>query len=390
VNEQVGREGGDLLLQQFAARLQALLAKGDMLARLGSDKFALLLPASSPPNRGLSLGGQILAACTEPFIVNGQLISLQLSIGLALCPDHAADADGLMQAGEQALAQATRTGGGRLHMFRHEDVTRLRAAPAPREPAPPPEPGNLRDELRGALARGEIRLLYQPVYHLRDMTLSGFDALPRWQHPVHGLLLPEQFMPAVEEAGLSHELGVQLIERVCAEALSSGAPRVAFNICNSQIQDPHLPARISAILRKTGLKPEQLEIEISESQLSSCRDQALTLISSLRTQGVGVVLGEFGSGSSSLGALCSLPVTRVKIDRRFVQKLGQDQTADAIVSAVLSLAGNLHLTVTALGLESEAQLAQLRQQGCHTGQGPLLGEPASRAVARQPARAAVS
>ncbi len=390
VNEQHGRDAGDLLLRQFAERLRAMLAKDDIFARLGSDKFALLLPAASAPNRGLSLGGQIMAACGEPFIIQGQLVTLQLSIGLALCPDHAADAAQLMAAAEQALAQAARAGGGRLHMFRHEDVARLRAAPVVRETPPPPDPAHLRDEVRSAIGHGEIRLLYQPIYNLRDMSLAGFEALPRWQHPLQGLLVPEQFMKAAEEAGLALELGAQLIERACTEAHASGAPRVELGIGAPQLQDPHWFARLQAVLRKTALKPEQFEIELSEPLLAARREQALSLITALRAQNIGVVLGDFGSGASSLGALVNLPVTRVKLDRRFTQKLGQDPTADAIVAASLSLAANLHLTVIAPGIEQEAQLTQLRAQGCHTGQGPLLGEPASRAVARATMGAAVS
>ncbi len=331
-----------------------------------------------------------MASCGEPFVLHGQLVTVQLSIGLALCPDHAADADQLMAAGEQALLQAARAGGGRLHMFRHEDVARPRAAPVALEAPPPPAPPHLRDELHSAIARGEIRLLYQPIYNLHDMSLAGFEAQPRWHHPAQGLLAPEQFMQAAEEAGLALELGAQLIERACAEAQSAGAPRVSLALEASQLQDPHLIPRLQTILRKTGLKPEQLEIELSESQLSARREQALGLIATLRGQNIGVVLGDFGSGASSLGALVNLPVTRLRLDRRFTQKLGQDQTADAIVAAILSLAANLHLTVTAPGIEQEAQLTLLRAQGCHTGQGPLLGEPASRAVARATIRAAVS
>lgn len=377
VNQQFGRKTGDALLQQLSQRIAGLLLGGDVLARLSGDKFALLLKAAGPPSRGLSLGGQVLASCAEPFIVEGRLVSLKLSAGLAMFPEHAADMDGLLRAAEVALARAQGEGSG-LHLFRHEDTAPARPALATRAPEPP----NLRDDLRSALARGEIRLLYQPAFTLPDLALHGFEASARWQHPVQGLLRPEQFMAVAEFAGLAQELGSQLIERACAEAAAAGAAHISVNLSPAQFREPNLPARLAAILRKTGLAPGALEVEVTEAMLAEHADYAAGLLLALRNSGVMIALDDFGAGAAPLGALCHLPLARLKIGQRFIHKLGQDRNAEAMLSATLSLAGNLHLQVTALGVESEVQLDLLRRHGCHVVQGPLLGEAASRAVTR--------
>ncbi len=373
-NQLLGRGGGDALLQMLTARLSAMLGPDDALARLSGDKFAVLLGAGGPPNRGLSLGGQLQAACGEPFIVEGRLAKLSLSVGLAMYPEHAADGDGLQRAAELALEQARLAGGGGLHLYRHEDSAPRAAWVAGPAEAPA-------DDLRGALARGEIRLLYQPMFSLADLSLSGFEALPRWQHPARGLLGPEAFTPLAEAVGLADELYYQLIERACAEAMAVGAPRMALNLLPARGIGEALPACLAAILRKTGLRPEVLEIEMTEALLANQPD-LIALLPGLRSLGVGVALDDFGTGASSLNAVCSLPLTRLKIDRRHIAKLGQDKNADTMVSATLSLAANLRLEVTALGVETESTLTLLRRAGCHAAQGKLLGEPASRAVAR--------
>ncbi|MDR3505737.1 MAG: EAL domain-containing protein [Acidocella sp.] len=363
-NQQLGRAGADMLLQMLALRMVSLLTTEDMLARLGGDKFALLLAASGPPNRGVSLGGQLLAACGEPFIVEGRLARLTLSAGLAMYPEHAADAEALMRVAALALGKARESGGG-LYVYRHEDNTPQRIT-----------------GLAPEALRGEPRVLYQPVFNLSDLSLAGFEALPRWQHPARGLLGPEEFMPLAESAGMAQELCGQMIERACAEALAANVPRISLNLLELST---NLPARIAAILRKTGLKPEALEIEVSEAQMANRPEQG-QLLRELQSIGVGIALDDFGTGATTLNALRHLPLTRLKIDRRYTAKLGLDRNADAMLGATLTLAASLRLEVTALGVETEAQLALLREAGCHAAQGRLLGEPASRPVARPASR----
>jgi len=271
-----------------------------------------------------------------------------------------------------------------VHMFRHDEanahkhaarhaVTRAAGADTP----------HLGAELRAAVAQGDIKPLFQAVYSLADLSVVGFEALPRWHHPTEGALGPERFMPLAEAAGLAQELSSQLIERACAEAANAGGVRMAINLCAAQFRDVHLPARLQVILRKTGLKPGCLEIELAEGVLADHRQAAATL-EALRSLGIGIALDDFGTATSSLSSLCKLPLTRLKIDRRFVQKLGRDSNADALVNAVLTLGSNLRLPVTATGVESLAQLEYLRRHGCAAAQGRLLAEPGTRAVTTRP------
>jgi diguanylate cyclase len=317
MNARLGWARGDMLLKQVAARMTALAGPEDVLARVAGDKFALLMRSNGAPNRALSLGGQLAAGFHEPFIIDGQLVKLGLSIGIAVYPDHAADADGLLQASAFALTQAERAGGGVAHMFSHEEAGAARQS-ARREEARggPGDIQRLGADLRAALGRGEIGLVFQPIFRIAEPpALVGFEALARWRHPVDGLIGPERFIPVADAAGLTHEIGCFVLERACAEAKQAGL-RMAVNISAAQLRDVNLAARIRAILRKTGLAPEFLEIEVAEALLLANR----------------------------AGAPAALEVT-------------------------------------AVGVEKPAQLEALRRLGCHDAQGNLLGQACARAQA---------
>jgi diguanylate cyclase (GGDEF)-like protein/PAS domain S-box-containing protein len=382
VNERLGRGAGDVLLQQVALRLGAMVAREDVLARLGSDKFALLMVSEGAPNRAVSLGGQFVAALNEPFIVEGKLVKLSVSIGIAVYPDHAADVEGLLKASEFALAQAARAGGGVAHMFSHQEagVQRRLAGNEEAQGGQNDDVQLLGAALRQAMAQGDLKLVFQPVVRADDLTPVGFEALARWNHPVEGLIGPERFIPVADAAGLSQEVGCYVLEQACAEARHAGGLRMAVNVSALQLRDANLPVRIAAILRKTGLPPELLEIEVAEGLLIGDRAAAVAALHGLQTIGVGIVLDNFGTGHSTLSSLCDLPFSRLKIDRRFVGKLGTDDNADAIVRAIMALAGNLGLAVTAVGVENQTQLDYLREHGCQCVQGSLLGSPTARAA----------
>ncbi|GLR67740.1 hypothetical protein GCM10010909_24210 [Acidocella aquatica] len=385
MNDLLGRAGGDLLLKQVANRLAAMAQEEDTLARIGGDKFAMLIPSNGPPNRGVSLGGQIAAAFHEPFIIDGQLIKLWLSIGLAIYPDHAADTLGLMKAAEFALTQAAQAGGGTAHIYSHHEAG-LRRQTLQRE-APPGSPADLLrlgGDLRSALGRGEISLVFQPVFTAGDLAPAGFEALARWNHPSEGLIGPGRFIPLADAAGLTHEIGCFVLETACAEAARTGNTSISVNLSPAQLRDINLPARISAILRKTGLQPEFLGLEIPESVLSEPRPGTMEVLQALQATGAGLVLDHFGARYSILTSLAEQPFSHLKIDRRFIQKLGENANAEAIVNAIIALAANLRLEVTAVGVETEAQLAYLRRHGCHFVQGQLLGPPTPRAIAQPP------
>jgi diguanylate cyclase (GGDEF)-like protein/PAS domain S-box-containing protein len=386
VNEKIGRGGGDLLLKLVADRIGALLTPEDVLARIGDDRFGLMVVAAGPPNRAITLAGRLEAAFHESFVVDAQLIKLGVSIGAALYPDHATDADALMKASAFALKQANRAGGGFCHMFTHDEAQSFGAG-IKRDifRAAAMDPQRLAEDLRGALAAGEISLVYQPLFRGADLALSGFEALARWTHPKDGVIPPAVLIPLAEQTETIHDIGNFVIETACAELLrqAAGNLTMSVNLSGLQFRDPQLPGRITAILQRTGLPPPRLELEITERLLTENAAGAAKALSALRATGVRLALDDFGTGYASLGNLADYPFGRLKIDRRFIAAIGQDDNADAIVVAILSLARNLGLEVIAKGVETAAQLAYLRQNGCHQLQGFLLGQPTARAIAPQ-------
>jgi len=391
LNEQLGRAGGDILLRQIAARLAGLAAREDFLARIGGDKFALLIMSEGAPSRALHQAAQVEAAFNEPFIIEGHLVKASVSIGVALYPEHAADSDALMKASDLAMRLAHRAGGGQMRVVAQDDCLQSRQLPVSvRENyrGPMNEAQRLTADLRLAVGRGEISLLFQPVFDAASAAPLGFEALARWNHKQIGLIMPDQFIPLAEEAGLIHEIGGYVLESAALAAVESGTGlKMALNVSALQLRDQQFPDRVAAILNKTGLKPAQLELEVTESLLIENRAAAAEALHALRAIGVSLALDDFGTGYSSLSYLCDFPFARLKIDKRFIQALGGDANAAAIVKTILTLAENLRLDVTAEGVETEAQLEFLRSHHCQAVQGFLLGRPQARAV--PPARRVV-
>jgi diguanylate cyclase (GGDEF)-like protein/PAS domain S-box-containing protein len=386
-NEQFGRAGGDMLLRQLAARLSALAEAPDMIGRLSGDKFGMALPHKGAPARAMQLAGRLESLLSEGFVIDGELVRLGVSIGLAIYPDHATDAEGLLKAAQFALALAAQSGGGSLHVFQHAEAQAAQASLALAQAANreasssarrrSSDEKRLKKDLRAAIPGGQISLDYQPVFQARDLTLAGFEALCRWRHPELGLIPPADFIPIAEQIGLIYELGGFVLETACQEAARAGKDWVmAVNLSPLQFRDPQLPLRIGNILKKTGLRPARLELEVTESLLIDNAAAARTALTAIRDLGVSVALDDFGTGYSSLSYLSDFPFNRLKIDQHFVQGLGRDANAEAIIAAILSLAKTLNLDVTAEGVETPAQLAYMHEHGCQLVQGFLLGRPA--------------
>jgi diguanylate cyclase (GGDEF)-like protein len=382
VNAQLGRANGDQLLKLIAQRVAGMAHESDTVARISGDKFGIVQPHSGAANRTMTLVSRLEAAFDQPFVVDGQMVKASMSIGMAVYPDHATDADGLMKAANFALSVAVSAGGGCSHMFNHAEVESSHGQTGPAAAsravfrAGLSETQRLAQDLRGALGRGEISLEYQPVFRARDLSLAGFEALARWLHPADGWISPAVFIPLAEQAGLIHEIGGFVLAQACARAAAAGGNLVmAVNISPAQFRSPKLAAQVSDILRQTGLPPGLLELEVTESLLIENAEAAKLALKAMRAIGVGVALDDFGTGYSSLSYLCDFPFSKLKIDRRFVQALGRDENAAAVIAAILSLARNLNLDVTAEGIETPAQLAFLQEQGCHLAQGFLLGRP---------------
>jgi len=397
MNEQFGRAGGDSLLRQLATKLAGLIDPADTLGRLSGDKFAILQSYKGAANRAMALASRLESAFTESFVIDGQMVRIGVSIGLAVYPDHAINNEALLKAAEFARGIAARAGGGACHMFQHAEANAAQAASEARHGgvvagsltspglAGATEAQRLRKDLRAAMPAGQISLDYQPVFHARDLSLAGFEALCRWRHPERGLVPPIEFIPAAEQEGLIHELGAFVLESACNEAVaSSRETMMAVNLSPLQFRDPQLPLRITNILKKTGLAPAQLELEVTESLLIDNAATARSALTAIREIGVSVALDDFGTGFSSLSYLSDFPFNKLKIDRRFVQALGREPNAEAIICAILSLAHSLQLDVTAEGVETQGQLAFLQEQGCHLVQGFLLGRPGSSLNITQP------
>jgi len=382
MNDQFGRAGGDSLLRQVAGKLASLCDPADTVGRLGGDKFGILQSYRGAANRAMALASRLESAFTENFLIEGQMVRISLSIGLAIYPDHATDAEALLKAAQFALDLAARAGGGACHVFTHAEAQAHHAGEtrgalaSPGIQGPSVEEQRMRKDLRAAIPAGQISLDYQPVFVARDLSLAGFEALCRWRHPEKGLIPPMEFIPAAEQAGLIHELGAFVLETACTEAANAGRDiTMAVNLSPLQFRDPQLPQRITTVLRKTGLAPAQLELEVTESLLIDNAAAARAALTAIRDIGVSVALDDFGTGFSSLSYLSDFPFTKLKIDKRFTQALGREPNAEAIICAILSLANSLRLKVTAEGVETQGQLAFLQEQGCQLVQGFLLGRP---------------
>jgi diguanylate cyclase (GGDEF)-like protein/PAS domain S-box-containing protein len=381
VNETIGRAGGDHLLRQIATRLGAMAHETDTVARISGDKFAIVQPHTGAPNRMQALASRLETTFGQYFVIDGQTVKASMSIGMAIYPDHATDAEGLQRAAGFALGIAAAQGGGASHLFSHAEALaaeplagRIGVDGVPRGLAS--EPQRLTQDLRAAIRRGEISVEYQPVFRARDLSLAGFEALARWRHPLEGWVPPNIFIPMAEQAGVIHEIGSFVLETACAKAVAAGGNwTMAINLSPLQFRDPLLPSRISAILQKTGLNPALLELEVTEGLLIDNAPAAQEALRAIRAVGVSIALDDFGTGYSSLSYLCDFPFNRLKIDKRFVQAFGREANAEAIITAILSLARNLNLEVTAEGVETPAQLSYLQEQGCHLVQGFLLGRP---------------
>ena len=382
VNDQLGRSGGDNLLRQIAHRLAALGHEDDLVARLGGNRFAIMQPHGGAPNRTVSLASQIESALEEPFIVEGKAVRAGMAIGIATYPEHATGAEALIDASGFALGKALEKGD--THSFSHAEAAAAgfsgTAGAAKGSRMLSLEEQRLAHDLRLAIPRGEISLEYQPVYSGKYLGFAGVEALARWRHPKHGAIPPSRFIPLADDAGLSGALGNFILETACAEALRCKAPMMAVNLSPMQLRDPLLPARLREALLKTGLPPGRLGVQVTEAALLENASVGFAALKAIRAIGVTLTLDDFGAGLASFSTLADFPFNRLRIGKRFIQPLGEDNNAEAIVTAMLTLARGLHLEVTGQGIENEAQLSFLQAQDCHFLQGHHLGRPSPQAM----------
>ena len=389
VNDGLGHEAGDHLLQLTADRIRAALRPGDTAARLGGDEFAILLEALSSPSAAYEVGARVLESLREPFAVAGSSVVLNASIGIAVS-GGAEDAAALLRNADLAMYQAKGGGKGRFEVFEagmHAAVVERMAMKA---------------DLRRAVEADEFEAHYQPIVELATGRAIGAEALVRWRHPERGLMPPAAFIPLAEETGLIIDIGRRVLRQACADAaewlrrFGVDAPAsVSVNLSARQIQDAALVDDVAGALSASGLPASGLILEITESILLDDAESAARTLAALKGLGVSIALDDFGTGYSSLSYLDRFPVDIVKIDKSFIDGLAGDPGAGSqLVTAIVNLGSLLGLGVTAEGIEWDEQVARLRQMGCVRGQGYLFARPmpaadmtASLAAARVPAPA---
>ncbi len=368
VNDSRGFAQGDVLLQAAAARIQATLRPGDTVARLGADEFAVLLEEMSHPDGAVEAAERLEEAFASPLDFGNDSLMMTLSIGIATSSTAQTSADELLGNAELAMYAAKDAGRARVEVFnagmQHSATERL----------------SLDQDLRRAVERDELRLFYQPFISTESGEIVGCEALVRWQHPLRGLIPPDRFIPLAEETGMITAIDTWVLRNACAQAAAwRRAGRldlhVAVNVSGRELGQADLVDRVEAVLFESGLSPDGLELEITESTAAVQALDALDELRQLRRGGISVAIDDFGTGYSSLSKLSTFPVDRLKIDRSFMSSIREESDDDPLVAAMIALAHRLGLEVTAEGVETEAQRAFLRRSGCDLLQGFLFSRP---------------
>jgi diguanylate cyclase (GGDEF)-like protein len=364
VNDTLGPAIGDQVLIAVAGRLRAALRAGDLPARLNGDEFAVLVHDDAGTAELEGLARRLMDALGRPYLPDGQPVSLSLSIGIARAPEDGTAADTLLRRAAIALHAAKAAGRARLAAFTPDMQARSETR------------RQMETDLRRAFALRQFELHYQPQVELPDNRLFGFEALLRWRHPARGFIPPDQFVPLAEEVGLIAPIGAWVLAVACAEATLWPAPlAVAVNVSGLQFEQGDLLEAVGSALDRSGLAPERLEIEITESALLVNPDATLGVLHRLRARGVRIAMDDFGTGYSSLTRLQSFPFDRIKIDRSFVSGRRGLAEGRAIVRAIAGLGASLGMRTIAEGVETEEQLASVRAEGCTEVQGYLFGRP---------------
>jgi len=368
INDSLGHPLGDALLQRAAQRILQLVRKEDTVARLGGDEFIIVMEDIGKPHDVAIMAQKINAAFQQPFIIDKRELHVTTSMGISLYPRDGRDSEALVKNADAAMYQAKEEGRNDYRFYTIElsvDVFKRLT---------------LENSLRQSLSRNELVLFYQPQYSLTTGSLSGAEALLRWQHPDMGLIGPDKFITLAEESGLIIPIGEWVMQTACSQMkrwLQVGycVERVAVNVSGVQFLRGDIVGTVKCALEQTGVESRHLELEITESSLMQKTDWAISTINQLKTLGVAIAIDDFGTGYSSLSYLKRLPIDKLKIDQSFVRDTPHDLNDVAITRAVVALSQSLQLGVIAEGIETEEQLSFLKTLGCDEGQGYLYGRP---------------
>lgn len=367
INDSLGHEAGDQTLIASARRLQNAVRKRDTVARLGGDEFAVIIQGMQRTMDAAYLAEKLLRAISEPVIVGKKTHVLTASIGVAVFPDDGADEELLLKHADTAMYQAKLHGRNTYRLFTQamNEAAEERLA--------------IEQGLRTGLMQDGFTIFYQPITALATDTVTGYEALLRWNHPERGYVSPVNFIDVAEQTGLIVPIGRWVLESACAWAAQLGAESgsgviVSVNMSPRQFRDPDLAAMVASVLTLTGLEPTRLQLEITETMVLSIESAAETL-RTLRALGIKIAIDDFGTGYAALSRLQDLPVDVIKIDQSFVRGLTVDSVSETIVRAIVSMARVLDFYVVAEGVETAAELEIIRQSQCHAVQGFYLGEP---------------
>lgn len=368
VNDTLGHVVGDLLLQKVAARLSSQMLPGDTLCRIGGDEFAILLTSPQSVAAPKAVAATVLQALDHAINVGEQEITIGASIGISLYPELASDYTTLLQQADGAMYVAKRAGKNRAVIYSHEIGTAEH------------EKNQILSELKGAIARKEISVHYQPEFDVQGNCLVRFETLARWQNRILGSVSPEKFIPIAEENGIILELGAHILEVACRDAAAwqrrtGRATPIAVNISTAQLRSETFVDDVLEIIRRTGLSPELVELEMTESIMLDDAGRSREMLSRLQANGVGLALDDFGTGYSCLSYLRDLPFDRLKVDRSFLRRAVAGSGGEALINAVVSVAHALDMAVVLEGIETAYDLEFASKLGVDEVQGFLLGRP---------------